>query len=95
MNVFIGSGRVSNMRLARNGEILRFLLVVNEGDEKSRNEVPCMIFNPSPEIKGLLTKEPVIELQGRVRSYSFEIAGEKATRTEIIVNPKSLRDLDS
>jgi len=52
MNMFIGSGRVSNMRLAS-------------------------------------------KLSGRTMFFLFVVAGEKATRTEIIVNPESLRDLDS
>jgi hypothetical protein len=94
MNIFIGTGMASNARLVNNGQILRFVLVT-EGNEKSRNEIPCIIFNPSADVKSLLSKGLFVELSGKVRSFVIDFAGEKTVITEIVVNPRSIQAVKS
>lgn len=93
MNIFIGSGRVSDVSLVKEGEILKFLLVIDGKGNNGKNAIPCTIFKPSPEIKESLAQEPAVELIGWVRNYVFENSG--TSKTEIIVNLKSLKVLDT
>ncbi len=90
MNVFVGSGMFYSARFANDGKILKFILI-DEREGKANNEIPCLIFNPDEEMKGLFAKERVIEFQGKVQNFSYEVAGEKVSRTEVIVNTRSIR----
>jgi hypothetical protein len=92
MNIFVGSGRVSDAKLVKEGEVLKFLLVV-DSREKSRNEIPCTIFDPSTEMQAFLAEEPAVELSGSVKTFVFDVAGKKIAKTEVVVYPRSLKNL--
>jgi uncharacterized protein YxjI len=97
MNVFIGSGEVTKVNLLNGGKILKFILATQHIDAKQKQvveNVPCIIFNPDKETQNLLSENQVVELQGRVRTFSFEVAGEKNYKTEVLVNQRSLKILD-
>jgi len=92
MNIFIGSGRIVDTKPSDNGQILRFVLSV-EGKTK-QDRIPCLMFKPPPEVKQLLSKQgQYVELQGKVQSFSFELAGENVCRTEVVVSPHSIRSV--
>ena len=99
MNVFIGSGEVTKVNLLT-GErkMLKFALAIpvnNSNQAKERIDyVPCMIYNPTDEVQRLLTQGKKLELQGRVQTYSFEIAGETICKTQVVVNQRSLKILE-
>ena len=96
MNLFVGSGKIARANLT-DGEkrILKFTLAISENnsrDGKQRTDyVPCIIYNPLDEVLDMLSQGQEIELQGRVKTFSFEIAGEKIYKTEVVINPKSLK----
>ena len=99
MNVFIGTGEVTNVNLLT-GErkMLKFTLAIlgnNSDQTKERIDyVPCIIYNPTEEVKRLLIQGRKLELQGRVQTYSFEIAGETTSKTQVVINQRSLKILD-
>ena len=91
-------------RLVRNGmirgtdrKVLLFTLETrdgrDEGEQKERvNFVPCVMFNPSPELEQKLIAEGkglYVELEGRIASSSYESNGEKKYQTEVIVFNRS------
>jgi hypothetical protein len=89
MNIFIGSGKVLDTKFANNGKILKFVLSV--AGKNKQDMIPCLVFNPPPEVKQLLSKEEqYVELHGKVQNFSFELAGEKVSRTEVVVSPHSI-----
>jgi hypothetical protein len=63
----------------------------DDGDAKERvNQVPCVLFNPSPELEQTLTEEGeglVVELQGRIATWGEN--GNKGS-TEVVVFNRSL-----
>ena len=83
-----------------NGEMsmLKFTLAVREKGGKQEREridyVPCIIYNPTDKVQGLLSEGLEVELQGKVRTFSFEFTGERIYRTEVIVNQRSLQNID-
>ena len=99
MNLFIGSGKIIRAKLIE-GErkILKFTLAIttnNSNQGKQRTDyVPCLIYSPQEGILDIFSDENKIELQGKVKTFSFEVAGEKTYRTEVVVNQKSLKMLN-
>jgi len=94
MNVFIGTGTITNVKHL-NGKIkmLKFILSITENDSNERTDyVPCIIYNPSERARSIIAENHEVELQGKVRMFSFEIAGEATYKTEIIVNQNSLKN---
>jgi len=58
------------------------------------SHVPCVVFNPPPEMEKLLTtdgKDKHVELQGRISSSRFEANGEPRSNAEVIVFTKTLK----
>jgi len=99
MNLFVGSGKIARANLIEGGKrILKFTLAISENnsrDGKQRTDyVPCVIYNPLDEVLDMVSGGQQIELSGKVKTFSFEIAGEKTYKTEVMVNPKSLKILD-
>jgi hypothetical protein len=98
MNMFIGSGKVSRVNLI-DGErrILKFTLAITENSSKEgkkrTDHVPCMIYNPVDEVLEMLNPDQEVELQGRVKTFSFEFSGETTYKTEVVVNHRSLKVL--
>lgn len=97
MNIFIGTGKVIRVKLLSGKmNMLKFTLVITESDstQKERTDyVPCIIYNPSESAKRLISENQGVELQGKVRTFSFEITGETNYKTEIIVNQNSITAL--
>ena len=99
MNVFVGSGKIVRANLIE-GErrILKFTLAITGNNSKEGKErtdyVPCIIYNPVDETLEMLSIEKEVELLGRVKTFSFEIAGETTYKTEVVINQKSLKILD-
>ena len=97
-------------KLARNAivsgtgdKVLVFTLATKYGynatEKKDRiSYVPCVLFNPAPEIETLLSekgKGVFIECEGRVSSSSYEADGERKFKTEVIVRNGTLSVVNS
>lgn len=98
MNLFVGSGKIIRANLIEGEKrILKFTLAISENntrDEKQRTDyVPCIIYNPLDEVLDMLSQGQEVELSGKVKTFSFKIAGEKIYKTEVVINPKSLKIL--
>ena len=97
MNLAIIAGHVVNRPSVKGTDrkILRFTVETrdghDDGDAKERvNQVPCVLFNPSPELEQRLTKEGEslpVELQGRIATW-----GENGNKggAEVVVFNRSL-----
>ncbi len=100
MNICALAGRLARNGVVRGTEkkVLLFTLETrngrDDGEQKERvNFVPCVVFNPSPELEQRLVnngKGLYIELEGRISSSSFEANGEKKYQTEVVVFNRSL-----
>jgi len=100
MNVCALAGRLVNKGIIRGTDkkVLKFTLETrngrDEGEQKERvNFVPCVVFNPSPELEQKLVSEGkglYVELEGRIASSNYEANGEKKSNTEVIVFNRSL-----
>jgi len=100
MNVCILSGRIWKNPTVKGTEpkTLSFLLETKTGlngaDKKERtNFVPCVLFNPDPELEGLLTSQGeglLVELEGRLSGSAPDASGGRRFNTEVIVRNKSL-----
>jgi len=98
MNVCIVSGRLLKNAVARGTEpkTLTFTLENRYGSNGSEGSdkvtyVPCVMFNPTPEIEALLTTQGQnlqVELEGRIMGSNPE--KERRFNTEVIVRNKSL-----
>lgn len=98
MNLCVLAGRViRNATVKGNGRrVLRFTVETrdghDEGETKERiNQVPCVMFGPTPELEELLTSEGKglnIELQGRVASWGGETNAR--SNVEVVVFNRSL-----
>jgi len=97
MNLCVIAGRIINRPSVKGTDrkILRFSVETrdghDDGDAKERvNQVPCVLFNPSPELEQMLTErgEGVhVELQGRIATW-----GENGSKSgaEVVVFNRSL-----
>ena len=97
MNLCIIAGQIINRPSAKGTDrkILRFTVETRDGhddsDAKERvNQVPCVLFNPSPELEQTLTERGEglrVELQGRIATW-----GENGNKSgaEVVVFNRSL-----
>ena len=97
MNLCVLAGRISNRPSVKGTDrkILRFSVETrdghDDGDAKERvNQVPCVLFNPSPELEQTLTERGEglrVELQGRIATW-----GENGNKSgaEVVVFNRSL-----
>ncbi len=98
MNLCVVAGRILRSASVKGTErkILRFTVETrdghDEGETKERiNQVPCVLFNPSPELEQTLTSAGEglrVELQGRVASWNGEANGRP--NVEVVVFNRSL-----
>lgn len=98
MNLCVLAGRiVQNARVkGTDRKILRFTVETrdghDEGETKERiNQVPCVLFSPSPEMEQILTNKAKglrVALQGRVVSWGRESNGK--SNVEVAVFNRSL-----
>jgi hypothetical protein len=96
MNLCVIAGRIVRNASVKGTDrkILRFSVETrdghDEGETKERiNQVPCVLFNPSPELEKILSSGGEglrVELQGRVASWG----GESKTGAEVVVFNRSL-----
>lgn len=85
MNLCVLAGRILHKASVKGTDrkILRFTVETrdghDEGETKERvNQVPCVLFNPSPELEKTLSSDGEglrVELQGRVASWGGESNG--------------------
>ena len=99
MNLCVIAGRIVHNASVKGSDrkILRFTVETrgghDEGETKERiNQVPCVLFNPSPELEKALSSDGEglrMELQGRVTSWGGENNGGKSN-AEVMVFNRSL-----
>ena len=100
MNVCLLSGRIVKHATVKHTEptTLSFILETRYGYSESEKKervafVPCVLFNPSPEVEQVLTTKGeglAVELEGRISGPSPEANGGRRFGTEVIVRTKSL-----
>ena len=98
MNLCIIAGRLIRQASIKGTDrkVLRFTVETrdghDEGETKQRvNQVPCVLFNPSPELEQMLTTPGDglrIELQGRIASWNGEANGRP--NVEVVALNRSL-----
>jgi len=99
MNLCVLAGRIVRKASVKGTDrkILRFTVETrdghDEGEMKERiNQVPCVLFNPSPELEKALSSDGeglCVELQGRVASWGGESNGGRSS-AEVVVFNRSL-----
>ena len=100
MNICVLAGRLVRNAVVRGTDkkVLLFTIETrngrDEGEQRERvNFVPCVVFNPSPELEQKLVSQGKglhLELEGRIASSSYEANGEQKFQTEVIVFNRSL-----
>ncbi len=105
MNVCSLSGRVLKNATSKGSEpkTLSFMLETRYGNgEKGQKErsafVPCVMFNPDPEIESILTTKGeglYLELEGRISGQSPDANGGRKFGSEVIVRNRTLTILSS
>ena len=100
MNLCALAGRLVRHAVVKGTEkkVLLFTLATKCGyDETERKDritqVPCVVFNPSPELETALVndgKDTYLELEGRVSTSSYETNGERKYTTEVVVFNRSI-----
>ena len=98
MNLCVIAGRIVHNASVKGTDrkILRFTVETrdghDEGETKERvNQVPCVLFNPSPELELTLTSQGEglrVELQGRIASWNGESNGRPSV--EVVAFNRSL-----
>jgi single-stranded DNA-binding protein len=104
MNICVISGELQNNAIVRGKKTKALVFTVvtkqpasngqSDGDADSlASFVPCVVFNPSPELEAALTqgKGMRIELQGRVSVSRNEAADEPRSNAEVVVYTKTVR----
>jgi single-stranded DNA-binding protein len=100
MNISSLSGKLARSAIVNGNQdrALVFTLVAKRGfnpeTQKDRIDyVPCVIFNPKPELEQQLTqngKGVYLECEGRVSSSSYEVDGQKRYKTEVVLRTGSV-----
>ena len=98
MNLCVIAGRIVRQASVKGTDrkILRFTVETrdghDEGEMKERvNQVPCVLFNPSPELEQTLTSVGEglrVVLQGRIASWNGEANGRP--NVEVVAFNRSL-----
>ena len=100
MNVCMLSGRLVRNAVVKGSDkkVLLFTLATHYGfdetEQKSRVVyVPCVVFNPTPELEQTLVtngKGMLVGLEGRIVSSSYESNGERKFNTEVVAFNRTL-----
>lgn len=100
MNLVALAGRLVRNAVVKGTDkkVLLFTLATkcgyDETEQKDRlTQVPCVVFNPSPELEAALVKngkDTHVELEGRVSTSSYESNGERKYTTEVIAFSRSI-----
>jgi single-stranded DNA-binding protein len=100
MNVCTVSGKiVRGPFVVGNGKVFKFTIATKyrfsaDSTKEGLSYVPCTIFEPSDELKQLLSSDEPLHCQGigRVSRSSYENKeGEKVFSTEVILHPGSVK----
>jgi hypothetical protein len=99
MNICVVSGELVHNAVVRGKDkkVLVFTVATknqNGDSEASVSYVPCIVFNPPPELEQLLSTRGqglAVELQGRVSISRFDEKAEPRANGEVVVYTKSLR----
>ena len=99
MNICVIGGRMIRNATVKGTDrkILRFTVETRDGHDDSEskerlNTVPCVLFNPTPELEQTLTSQGEglkVELQGRLTSWG-ESNGNGKNGAEVVVFNRSL-----
>lgn len=100
MNISSLSGKLARNAIVNGDQdrVLVFTLIAKRGfnpeTQKDRIDyVPCVIFNPNPELEKQLTqngKGVYIECEGRVSSSSYDVDGQRRYKTEVVLRTGTL-----
>jgi hypothetical protein len=100
MNACILSGRIIRNGTAKGSEpkALSFTLETRYGQNGSEGKdrvtyVPCVMFNPTPEVESLLTTRGeglLVELEGRISGPNPETNGNRKFNPEVVVKNRTL-----
>ena len=101
MNRFTGSGTLPRAAIVNGTEkkAVKFTLAACYGyNTQTKRDlvsyVPCVVFEPAPDIEKLLTQDwrgLFFEVEGHVSTSKFEKDGETKYSTEVIVNRSGVR----
>ena len=95
--VIVGALIANAVVRGKKNKALVFTVVTKQPNGETEglvSHVPCVVFNPPPELEQLLTtdgKDKQVELQGRVNSSRFEANGEPRSNAEVIVFTKTIK----
>jgi single-strand DNA-binding protein len=97
MNLCVLSGHLVRDGVVKGTDkkVLLFTLAAKHGAEENGQKervshVPCVVFNPSPELEQALKKGAWVELEGRISTSSYEANGERRYVTEVVAFNRSL-----
>lgn len=100
MNICVLSGELARDPVVKGADkklVLFTVVTKTNGEENGHNgrtaHVPCVVFNPSPELEQRLTsagKGTHVELEGRISTSSFEAKGDRRYVTEVVAFNRSL-----
>jgi hypothetical protein len=100
MNICIVSGRIVRNGVVRGSDTKAVSFTVetkygfNEEEKRERVAyVPCVLFNPEPEMEALLTNEGeglFVELEGRIHGANSDGNGPRKFNTEVYVKNRTL-----
>jgi hypothetical protein len=92
MNLFAGIGKIVDVN--QNGKALKFTLAT---EQEKPCYIPCLIFNPTDEVKEKIEQlrsiEQAVWLQGKVSSYEFEYQGRTIRKIEIVTFANSIKTI--
>ena len=104
MNRFIGSGTLPRAAKVNGAEkkVVKFTLASCYGYNPTTKRdlvayVPCVIFEPAPDIEKLLSQDwrgTFFEVEGHVSTSKFEANGETKYSTEVIINRNGIRTVE-
>ena len=97
MNLCVLSGSLVRDAVVKGTDkkVLLFTLAAKHGSEENGQKervshVPCVVFNPSPELEQALKQGAHVELEGRISTSSYEAHGERRFVTEVVAFNRSL-----
>ena len=97
MNLCVLAGRIVGKASVKGTDrkVLRFTVETRDGHdegETKKHQVPCVLFNPSPELEEKLSSGGEglrVELKGRIASWGGETNGGRSN-AEVVVFNRSL-----
>lgn len=92
MNIVVATGKIVNFQI--NGKVLKFTLAI---EQQKPCFVPCVLLGADDELKKSFAhfkeKEQLVELQGRISSYTFHFNGKISRNIEVQTYAKGIKTL--